>query len=136
MTTSASDSDLLEEIRQKLRTQVREISFSPSGTDFSGGVSVRFALDDRASTVVSCNVRELDAWARQMRIEAARLRRLRWYPYHAHGDIFVALLDRLASGEDDADVIEIDLSKRYGNLARAKEECGFRNAARREEMSA
>ena len=136
MSTSASDSELLEEIRDRLRTQVREISFSPSETHIAAGIDVRIPLNDRASTVVSCNVRELDAWARQMRIEVARLRRLRWRPHYVGGTLYVALFDRLAAGEGDEDVIEIDTTTRYGTVARAKQECQHRNERRREEMGA
>ncbi|QDP45565.1 hypothetical protein SEA_FUZZBUSTER_81 [Microbacterium phage FuzzBuster] len=114
---------------------MRELSFSPSETHVAAGIDIVIPLGERTSTTVSANVRELDAWARQLRIEAARLRRLRWRPHYVGGTIHVALLDRLAAGDGDEDVIEID-PRRFGSLARAKEECRFRNERRREEMGA
>lgn len=134
MNASASDFDLLDEIRQTLRTQVRELSFEIPDTQMTGGVKVRIPLDAHASTVLDANVRELDAWALQLRAEAARLRRQRWRPHYVGGTLHVALCDPNTYG-DDGDVIEVDKT-RYGSLARAREECIARNRLRREEMSA
>lgn len=138
MNASASSSDdaLLEDIRHEMRTQVREIAFEAPDNLMTGGVKIRIPLGERTNTVIDLNVRELDSWARQMRIEAARQRRLRWIPFDVGGTTYVALVDRLAAGEGDEDVIEIDKSVRYGALDRARLECSLRNARRRKEMSA
>lgn len=132
---NADDDALLAEIRTRLRTQVREIAFEKPDNSMSGGVKLRIPLDDRTGTAIDLNARELEAWGRQMRAEAARLRRLRWIPWDIGGTTYVALVDRLAAGEGDEDVIEIDTSTRYGALARAKEVCRARNERRREEMT-
>lgn len=130
------DDALLNEIREKMRTQVRPLSFAPSETHVSAGVDMTVPLNDHAKTVIGLNVHELDAWAAQMRGEAARLRRLRWYAIEYQGGTRLALLDRLASSDDDpeADIVEVR-PERYATMTVARERARELNHARREEMS-
>jgi len=134
---SSSDDDLLEEIREKMRTQVRPITFAPSDTRVSPGIEIRIPLNHRTSTTVACNERELRAWALQMLEEAKRLRRLRWVPFDVGGSSFPALVDpRSRDSEGKPQVIEVDGSTRYGTLARVHAECRARNEVRYRERIA
>lgn len=125
-----NDDQLLDEIRDRLRTQVRVLEFRPSDTRVSAGIDVVVPVNGNTSTTIAMNIHELDAWAEQMKAEARRLRRLIWRPHYIGGTIHVALIDRTANGDVAVEVAPT----RYGSVKRAQDDCVVRNRARREEM--